>query len=128
MSSAGSPSLSLDTIVHRVGGAGIDNLRLSVFDIALNPAGISVLLGGTPGDAANQMRAAYPRSQKWKIHASTVASTTVDAIRAAGFDVMLDPTDRFPNHARLIHKDGVAGFSDANLTILAQVFHATTGC
>ncbi|MFN8494792.1 MAG: hypothetical protein U0350_44730 [Caldilineaceae bacterium] len=33
---------------------------------------------------------------------------------------------RFPNHARLIHPDGVAGFNDSNLAKLAQAFENTT--
>jgi hypothetical protein len=37
-----------DTLVHRVGGGSVDNLRLSLIEEALTPPGISVLLGGTP--------------------------------------------------------------------------------
>jgi hypothetical protein len=32
-----------------------------------------------------------------------------------------------PNHHRIIHPDGVAGFNDANLADLAGVFEDTTG-
>ena len=36
-------------------------------------------------------------------------------VRGANFEVVPDPTSRFPNHARLIHSSGVVGFSDENL-------------
>jgi hypothetical protein len=54
--------------------------------------------------------------------------TTAAAIRQAGFELIPDPTARFPNHARLIHPSGVAGFTDTNLAQLARVFHDIEGC
>ncbi len=74
------------------------------------------------------MRQAFPNSRKWRDAAGTVGTTTAAALRQAGFEIMPDPTARFPNHARLIHTDGVAGFSDVNLEALAQTFSDTTGC
>lgn len=117
-----------DAVVHRIGGASVGNLRLSALDEKLTPPGISVLLGGTPTEAADQMGRAFPGSRKWQTAAGTVGSTTAAAIRAVGFDVVPDPSHRFPNHARLIHPLGAAGFSDANLARLEQVFQDTTGC
>lgn len=117
-----------EVVVHRVGGAAIENLRLSALEKTLTPPGISMLLGGTPEDAANQMRAAFPRSKKWNRPGHTVATSTAANIRAAGFEIVPDATDRFPNHARLIHADSAAGFSDHNLAQLAAAFRNTTGC
>ena len=116
-----------EVVVHRVGGGSVANLRLSPLEQGLTPPGISVLLGGTPQEATNQMRQAFPRSRKWQ-GAHTAGTTTAAALRQAGFDIVPDPTARFPNHARLIHPDGAAGFTDANLEALARVFQDTTGC
>jgi hypothetical protein len=117
-----------ETEVHRVGGGSLANLRLSPLDAKQTPPGISVLLGGTPQAAAAQMRRAFPGSRKWRETAHTVGTTTVGALREAGFEIMPDPTTRFPNHARLIHPRGVAGFTDENLARLAATFRNTTEC
>jgi hypothetical protein len=120
----GSPPLLPETAVHRVGGGGLANLRLKPKEEALKPPGFSVLLGGTAVEAARQMRQAFPDPRKYaRLHAQaeTVGTTTVAALRAVGFDVMPDPSARFPNHARVIHPDGLAGFTDANLERLSQV-------
>ena len=117
-----------ETVVHRVSGGSVENLRLSPLDQKLTPPGISVLLGGTPQEAATQMRQAFPSSRKWRETAHTVGTTTAAAVRQAGFEIVPDPTTRFPNHARLIHSSGVAGFTDANLERLAQTFQDTEGC
>jgi hypothetical protein len=108
-----------------VGGGNIANLRLSLLDVQQTPPGISVLLHGTPQEAAAQMQRAFPGSRKWRETAHTVGTTTVAAIREAGFDVVPDPTTRFPNHARLMHPQGVAGFTDEHLVILAATFRDT---
>ena len=121
-------SVGDDVVVHRVGGGGVANLRLSSLDRSLSPPGLSLLLDGTPQEAAGAMRQAFPNSKKWQARAGTVGSATVAAIRAAGFDVIADATDRFANHARLVHPDGKTGFTDANLTRLAAAFTDTTGC
>ncbi|MGH8065005.1 MAG: hypothetical protein ACRERE_07135 [Candidatus Entotheonellia bacterium] len=115
-------------VVHRVGGGSVANLRLSPLDAQQTPPGISVLLGGTPQEAATQLRRAFPRSRKWRQGTHTVGTTTAAAIREAGFDIVPDPTARFPNHGRLIHPKGVAGFTDENLQTLAATFRNTTGC
>lgn len=117
-----------ETVVHRVGGGSMANLRLSPLDAQQTPPGLSVLMGVTPLEAADQLRRAFPRSRKWLQSAHTVGTTTAAAIREAGFEIVPDPTARFPNHARLIHPRGVAGFTDENLQILAATFRNTTGC
>jgi hypothetical protein len=101
---------------------------LSLLDAQQTPPGISVLLHGTPQEAATQMRRAFPGSRKWRETAQTVGTTTAAAIREAGFDVVPDPTTRFPNHARLMHPQGVAGFIDEHLVTLAATFCDTVGC
>lgn len=116
-----------EIIVHRVGGGSVANLRLSPLDAKQTPPGISVLLGGTPQEAAAQMRRAFPGSRKWRETAHLVGTTTAVAIREAGFEIVPDPTTRFPNHARLIHPDGVVGFTDKNVETLAATFQETTG-
>jgi hypothetical protein len=117
-----------ETVVHRVGGGSRDNLRLSVLEQTLIPPGISLLIGGTPQGAATQMRDAFPNSRKWRESAQRVGTATAAALRQAGFEVVPDPTSRFPNHARLIHPHGAAGFTDTNLEQLAHSFHDTEGC
>ncbi len=125
----GSPAeITPETVVHRVGGGSVANLRLSPIDQKQSPPGISVLLGGTPPEAAAQMRQAFPQSRKWQVASQTVGTTTAAAVRQAGFELVPDPTSRFPNHARLIHPEGITGFSDENLKTLAQTFQDTTGC
>jgi hypothetical protein len=120
--------ISPETVVHRIGGGSVANLRLSPLDAQQTPPGISVLLGGTPQEAAAQLMQAFPRSRKWRQSAHTVGTTTAAAIREAGFDIVPDPTARFPNHARLIHPRGVVGFTDENLQTLTATFRNTTGC
>jgi hypothetical protein len=39
----------------------------------------------------------------------------------------MDPTRRFPQHARLIHAQGEAGFTLDNLERLAKCFEEHTG-
>ena len=106
--------------IHRIGGGAIDNLRLKPREAALNPPGISVLKTPTPGDAARQMRTAFPRARALHQAATTVGSTTEELIRGAGFDIIHVPSVTLPNHYRIIHPDGAAGFNDVNLARLAQ--------
>ncbi len=115
-----------DVVVHRLGGAAVANLRLKPGEVTLTPPGISTHVGGTPGEAVDNMRAVYNRSKKWQ-GPQTVATTTAVDIRSAGFDVIADPTPNFPNHARVVHPNGVAGFTDDNLRRLAAAFVTTSG-
>ena len=71
------------------------------------------------------MREAFPDPVKFgRIHDLTqvVASATVASIVRVGFLVVLDASAKFPNHGRIVHPDGTAGFSDTNLKKLADVF------
>ena len=120
-------ALADDVIVHRVGGADPADLRLTPQDAGASPPGLSVLIGGTPHEAADQMRTAFP-GRRWRAVASTVGSATAAAIRAAGFDVIAAPSSKLPNHGRIVHPAGVAGFSDVNLAALSAAFLVTTGC
>ena len=113
--------------LHRIGGASIDNLRLKPAEAALAVPGISVLKADRPEEAAAAIRAAFPKANGLQAAAATVGSATEEAIRDAGFDVIPDPTVRFPNHHRIIHRDGAAGFNDPNLAKLAGAFTNTTG-
>lgn len=61
------------------------------------------------------------------VAAGTSGTTTVGKIREAGFDVMPDPTKKFPNHGRIVHPEGVAGFTDDNLEALSKVFKDEPG-
>jgi hypothetical protein len=117
-----------ETVVHRIGGGRVENLRLNPREATLLPPGISVLLGGTPAEAAEQMRQAFPDPRKFariREAARVVGATTAEAIRGLGFEVRPDPSDKFPNHARLTHPDGVAGFEDPQLEKLSGVFQDT---
>jgi hypothetical protein len=114
-----------DTVVHRIGGGSAANLAIKPAETALNPRGISLLQGGTPSEAAAAMRQQFPRQAPRG--QTVVGSTTARTIRAAGFDVIMDPTQRFPQHARLIHPQGAAGFTQQNLQRLSQSFHDQAG-
>jgi hypothetical protein len=113
--------------IHRIGGGGVENLRLKPRETALKQPGISVLKAQSPGAAAQQIRSAFPAAKALHSAANTVGSTTETLIRAAGFDIIHVPSQTLPNHYRIIHPNGAAGFSDANLAHLSQVFTDTTG-
>ena len=113
--------------MHRIGGSHVDNLRLKPREAILNPPGISLLRAPSPTEAARQIREAFPSADALHEAAQTIGSTTVDNIRQAGFDVLPNPTKKLPNHYRLIHAEGVAGFIDANLAWLSAVFTETSG-
>lgn len=113
--------------IHRIGGASVENLRLKPREAALDVPGISVLKAATPDEVARQMRAAFPKAKALHEATKTVGSTTEDLIRSHGFDIIHVPSKMLPNHHRLIHPQGVAGFKDGNLAQLAQIFVNTTG-
>jgi len=71
---------------------------------------------------------AFPKASGLKRAAGTVALGTAESIRVAGFDVISDPTNKFPNHARIIHPDGRDGFSDENLVGLSNALGDETRC
>ena len=105
----------------------VENLRLKPPEAAVNPPGISVLKNPTPSEAATQMRAAFPKAAGLHQAAKTIGTTSEELIRSAGFDIIAKPTKKLPNHHRIIHPDGVAGFTDENLARLEQVFTNTSG-
>jgi hypothetical protein len=113
--------------MHRIGGSSVENLQLKPREAMLDPPGISLLQAPSPGEAARQMRKAFPAADALHEAAQVIGSTTVDNIRGAGFDVIPNPTKKFPNHYRLIHPDGVAGFNDENLARLSAGFTETSG-
>lgn len=117
-----------ETAIHRIGGGAVRNLRLKRSEEGLTPPGFSVLLGGTAAEAAAQMRQAFPDpGQYTRLHeeAKTVGTTTAQEVREAGFEVVAFPTKKFPNHARITHADGVAGFTEENLERLSRAFRDT---
>jgi hypothetical protein len=107
-----------NSLVHRIGGSQVENLRLKPLEAKLVPPGISLFVCDTPEQAAEQMRREFPLATRLIEASRTVASATVQAIRRTGFDVIGDPTKRFPNHARLIHAQGITGFNDEQLARL----------
>lgn len=128
MTTIGKPKdIGPDTAIHRVGGGNAANLRLKAMEERLIPPGISVFLGGSAQQAVTQLRQAFPRSRKWR-GKQTVGTTTAAALRQVGFEVVPNPTSRFSNHARLIHPNGVVGFTDTNLKRLAHTFQDIKGC
>lgn len=120
-------ALADDLTVHRVGGAAVADLRLNPQDAGAIPPGISVLIGGTPEEAADQMRTTFP-GRRWRARSATVGSAVVAAIRSAGFDVIAAASTKLPNHGRIVHPAGIAGFTDANLAALSAAMNVTTGC
>jgi len=89
--------------------------------------GISALKCSSADDAAQQIRAAFPLAVDLHEAAKIIGSTTEELIRNAGFEIMPAPTKKLPNHYRVIHANGAAGFSDTNLARWAQAFVETTG-
>jgi hypothetical protein len=118
-------AVSADAAVHRIGGARVENLRLKPQERILEPPGISVLLGGTPREAAERVQQAFPHAAGLQRAARIVGSATAASIRRASFDVIALPTRHLPSHGRLTHPRGAAGFSDANLEVLSRVFRET---
>ena len=112
--------------IHRIGGGGIGNLRLKTTDAKLNPPGLSALKATMPADAARQIREALPEATDLSRAAKTIGSTNAEKIRHAGFDVIPKPTRKLPNHYRIIHPGGTAGFNDENLKRLSEAFSNTT--
>jgi hypothetical protein len=113
--------------LHRIGGGSVENLRLKPREANLNPPGISILRAPSPGEAARQIREAFPHAIDLHEIAKVVGLTSAEKIRSAGFDVIPNPTRKLPNHHRMIHPDGAAGFSDENLQRLSKVFTDTAG-
>jgi hypothetical protein len=89
-------------VVHRIGGRF--NLALTDVEKKLDPPGFSVLIGGTPQQAALQIRTAFPNATRLHEQSKVVATAQLASIRAIGFDVLPWPTVRLPNHGRLIHQ------------------------
>jgi hypothetical protein len=110
---------------HRIGGGRLENLRLKPQEAWLNPPGISLLKSPTPEQAARQMREAFPAATDLHETSRVVGSASLEGIRSAGCDVISNPTRKLPNHHRLIHPEGVAGFSDENLKGLSKAFTDT---
>jgi hypothetical protein len=113
--------------IHRIGGASVENLRLKPREATLKPPGISVIKAPTPGAAAQEMRTGLPKAKNLHEQAKTIGSASEEGIHAAGFDVIPTPSTALPNHHRIIHPAGVAGFNDENLARLAEAFVNTTG-
>lgn len=112
-----------DSVRHRVGGGKVENLFLRPLEEKLIPPGFSVLLGGTPAQAAVDMRRVFGPTSKMSQRASAVGTATIESIREIGFDVIADETNNFPNHGRLIHPtDGIDGFSEEKLRKLSALF------
>jgi hypothetical protein len=84
-------------------------------------------MAATPGEAARQIRIAFPMATVLHQEAHTVASASEESIRQAGFDVIAAPTRMLSNHYRIVHPNGAAGFNDTNLAKLAAAFVTTTG-
>jgi hypothetical protein len=113
--------------MHRIGGSSVENLRLKPRETTLHPPGISLLHTPSPQEAVRQIQEAFPAADELHTAAQVIGSTTVEKIRSVGFDIIPNPTKRLPNHYRLIHPDGVAGFNDENLARLSAVFTETSG-
>jgi hypothetical protein len=105
----------------------VENLRLKPREAALDIPGIFVIKAPTPGAAAKELRTGLPRARMLHEQAKTIGTTSEEAIRSVGFDIIPAPSTALPNHHRIIHPEGAAGFRDENLSRLADVFTNTTG-
>jgi RHS repeat-associated protein len=118
------PERSHRLYLHRMGGGQANNLKLRNAEKKLDPPGISLLLAETPEQAAAQVRAAFDPTSKIVLDSHIVGSTTLEAIQATGFDAVPDPR-YFRNHWRLIHPNGIGGFSLENRQTLSKAFFNT---
>jgi len=113
--------------IQRIGGGQTDNLSLKPLETKLNPPGFSTLDATVPGQAAQQMRDAFPTATRLHEASKTVGTSSIERIRKAGFNVIPDPTKKFPSHMRVTHPDGAGGFSGSNLDDLSGAFSNSTG-
>ena len=117
--------LSDDTRLFRIGGSGLDNLKLKPGEIKLNPSGISLIRASSAKEAGDIMKEAFTKATRLHdiINAGNIAEIDAKSIREAGFDVIDNPTKSIGDaHARLIHPDGADGFSNSNLKKLSDNF------
>jgi hypothetical protein len=113
---------------HRIGGGAAANPALRPAEAALDPPGISVLMGGTPAEAAADMRRVFGPISSLGKKARVVGTAELEQVREMGFDVIPDSTTNFPDHGRLIHPtQGAAGFTRENLDNRSRIFADTTG-
>jgi hypothetical protein len=71
------------------------------------------------------MRGEFKGSRKWKRLGGIVATSTAGKVAEAGFVVFEVPTHTLPNHGRIIHPDGIEGFTEDNLARLCEAFTKT---
>ncbi len=112
--------------IHRLGGGSLENLRLKPVEMNLDPPGISVLKAPSARKAVMQMWEVFPKADLLHEKARVVGTTSIERIRSVGFEVIPKPTRKLPNHYRIIHPQDVAGFNDANLMKLSEVFVNTS--
>jgi len=67
--------------MHRIGGSRVEHLRLKPREATLDPPGISLLHASSLGEAARQMREAFPAATVLHHAAQMLASATVDKSR-----------------------------------------------
>ncbi len=114
-----------DSLVHRIGGASVKALTLSARDCSADPPGLSVLLYESALDASRRMLREFGELKKWRRFGRIVCTTTAAEIYASGYGVIEFPTHSLPNHGRIIHGDGIAGFTEENLRRLSALFTTT---
>ncbi len=119
-----------DAVVHRIGGGDAANLALKPAEAKLTPPGISLLRAESAEEAA-ALAKGVANEKGWSrmaTAAETMGTTTAADIRAAGFDVVHDPTATWGEaHARLIHPEGASGFTPENLDKLSNAFTNKSG-
>ena len=54
--------LDSETVVHRIGGGEVANLRMKEKEATLDPPGISLFAGGSADQAAAQLTEAFPHA------------------------------------------------------------------
>jgi hypothetical protein len=110
-----------ETLIHRIGPNTIENFELNAREKRIPPFGISVLIGGSPEQAAKDMITAI-NSKRMRELTKSVSTASLKQIRSVGFDVVSSPTPNFPNHGTLLHSQGSAGFAYDHLESLVDVF------
>ena len=112
--------------IHRIGGASVENLRLKPRSGPRRPRDLRHR-APTAKVAANEMRTGLPKAkgaprggENHRLDHGRSDSQRRLRYHPHGLHAL-------PNHHRIIHPEGVAGFNDENLARLAEVFVNTTG-
>lgn len=102
--------------LFRVGGGAPKNLKLNNRgERTLDPPGFSLLAGFDAKEVAAKWRILQANNPKAAAMANVMGQISIRSAFKHGFRPMATPSSRQPNHVRLTHKLGEAGFDNLEL-------------